>query len=809
MLKNYITIAFRNLTKNKIYSSINIVGLAIGISCCFLILAHVQDELSYDKFHKDSKNIYRVALKRLYSTHTTFYAIIPHSFAKVIEDDYPEVEKTVRLFANQNTTLFRYEDEKGELHLFEEKQFMLADSNFFDVFTVEIIKGDKNTALDGNNSIVITEETAKKYFGEVDPIGKIITSNQTDFKVSAVCENIPENSHFDFDIIAALGTFPFFNSLNFTGFSAYTYLKLKENTNPKQLEAKFPDMVLKYAAPQIEQSLGISYKEYQDKGNGYQYFLQNLGDIHLHSNLEAEMKVNGNITQVYIFISISIFILFLACINFMNLATARSAERAKEVGIRKALGSLKKQLITQFLTESIVISLVSLLIALVIISFALPYFNNLAGKTINIDFSNLNIIAGLIAFSILVGLLAGIYPAFFISSFNPIAVMKGQLNTGGKGALLRNGLVVFQFFISIILITGTLIVYKQMNYIQSTDLGYNKENIVIIEGIGNLGNKLETFKNEVNKVTGVSNVAFSSAMPGQPFFFGSSFIPEYKSEALITKTMVMDEDFQKTMGLEIIEGRGFDKAYNDSSSIILNEAALVALDIQDPIGSKITSKNNDPANNVTYTIVGIAKDFHFQSLRESISPLAILAPSGSNNFGFLAVHINNSELHSSLSDIENLWKEFENEMPFKHTFFEEDLKAQYISDKRFGEVFMVFASLAIIIACVGLFGLAAYTASLKTKEIGVRKVLGASISGIILMLTTKFTKLVLIAFVLAIPFTYYVMDWWLSSFAYKTEMGILPFLLAGTSAFGIAIITVSYQSIKAAIVNPVKSLKSE
>ena len=809
MLKSYITIALRNLVKNKIYSFINIAGLAIGITCCFLILAHVQDELSYDKFHKDAKNIYRVALKRLYPTHTTFYAIIPHSFASVMADDYPEVEQAVRLFSNQNTNLFRYEDDKGEIHLYEENQFMLADSNFFNIFTVPIIKGDKYTALHGANNIVITEEIAKKYFGDTNPIGKIITTNQTDFKITAVCENIPENSHFDFDMIAGLGTFPFFNTLNFTGFSAYTYLKLKDNSNPALLEEKFPDMVLKYAAPQIEQSMDIAYKQYQANGHGYQYFLQNLTDIHLQSNMEAEMKVNGSLSQVYIFISISIFILLLACINFMNLATARSAERAKEVGVRKALGSLKKQLIAQFLTESVIISLLSLVLALVMISFVLPYFNNLAGKSINIDYSNINIIGGLILFSILVGLLAGIYPAFIISSFNTISVIKGQLKSGGKGTILRNGLVVFQFFISIILITGTLIVYKQMHYMQTTDLGYEKENIVVIEGIGNLGNKLETFKNELNKISGVSNVAFSSAMPGQPFFFGSSFIPEENSEALVTKTMVMDEDFQETMGIEVIEGRGFDKAFNDSASIILNEAAVKALGINNPIGSKITSRNNNPVNNVTYTIIGITKDFHFQSLKESISPLVIVSPAGQNNFGFLAVRINGTKLQNTLISIENLWKEFVRETPFKHSFFEENMKAQYISDRRFGEVFMVFASLAIIIACVGLFGLAAYTASLKTKEIGVRKVLGASIAGIILMLTGKFTKLVIIAFIMAIPITYYLMDWWLSSFAYKTEMGIFPFLVAGLSALGIAIFTVSYQSIKAAIVNPVKSLKSE
>ncbi|MEM1134591.1 MAG: ABC transporter permease [Bacteroidota bacterium] len=809
MLKNYIKISLRSLFNNKVYAFINITGLAVGMSCCFLILAHVKDELSYDKFHKDATNIYRVALERLYPTHNTFYAIIPHSFAGVIAADYPEVEQVVRLFTNQNNDVFSYEDSQGQLHIYEEKHFMLADSNFFQVFTIPFIEGDIKTALNGANSIVITQKTAKKYFGNEMPIGKIISANQINYTVTAVCEDIPENSHFKFDLLAGIGGIPFFNTVNFTGFSAYTYLKLKENTSAKLLEAKFPDMVLKYAAPQIEQRMEVSFEQYQANGHGYRYFLQNLRDIHLYSNLEAEMRVNGNINQVYVFISISIFILILACINFMNLATARSTERAKEVGIRKALGSLKKQLVIQFLTESIVISLISLVFTMVIISFTLPYFNDLAGKQISINYSDIKLITALLLFSILVGLLAGIYPAFFISSYNTINIMKGQLRTGNKGAWLRDSLVVFQFFISIVLITGTIIVYKQMHFIQRTDLGYEKENIIVIEGADKLTDKLESFKNEISKISGVNSIAYSSSMPGKPFFFGSSFLPEGKPEAFVTKTMIIDEDFQATLGLEIIEGRGFSKAYNDSASIILNETAVKALGITNPIGAKISSRNNNPEDNITYTIIGITKDFNFQSLREEISPLTIQYRNPQNNFGFLAVSITGSSTNNIIKPIEETWKAFESTAPFKYTYFEEDLNTQYISDQRFGEIFIVFAILAIIIACVGLFGLAAYTASLKTKEIGVRKVLGASIAGIIIMLTNKFTRLVTLAFVCAIPVTYFAMNLWLSSFAFRTDMGILPFLVSGITALAIAVITVSYQAIRAAIVNPIKSLRSE
>lgn len=809
MLKNYIKIAFRNLFKNRVFTFINVAGLAIGISCCFLILAHVQDELSYDRFHKNAKNIYRIALERLYPTHHTFYAIIPHSFAEVVREDYPEVVDAVRLFTNQNTTVFRYEDEKGTVHIHEEKQFMLADSNFFKMFTVPLLKGNIESALDGPDKIVVTESIAKKYFGDIDPIGKVITANQVDYKVSAVCKDLPENSHFDFDLLAGLGSIPFFKTLNFTGFSAYTYLMLDEKADASFVESKLPETVLKYAAPQIEQSMNISYEQYQAQGHGYRYFLQNLADIHLHSNLEAEMKVNGSINQVYIFISISVFILLLACINFMNLATARSAERAKEVGVRKVMGSLKQQLIAQFLTESIVISCISLVLALVIISFALPYFNDLAGKQIELNFINIEIILGLIAFSIFVGIVSGIYPAFFITSFSIVNVMKGQFKSSNKGIWLRNGLVIFQFFISIVLIAGTLVVYRQMQYMKQTDLGYQKEEIIVLEGAGALGDKTETFKNELNKISGIMSAAVSSSMPGKPFFFGSSFRPEGKDEAFVTKVLVMDEDYQETLGLKLVEGRGFVKAFNDSTSIILNESAVKALGIVDPIGTKLTITNNNQGDNIQYTVVGIVSDFHFQSLRDEISPLAIIYPRN-NNFGFMAVRIeNNAQSQEAITAIESLWKEFQPEIPFKYTFFEEDLDAQYIADDRFGSVFFVFAILAIMIACIGLFGLAAYTASLKTKEIGVRKVLGASVLKIIFMLTGKFSILVIVAFVCAIPVIYYIMEMWLSSFAYRTSIGLMPFLLSGIIAFSIAWLTVSYQSIKAAIINPVKSLKSE
>lgn len=810
MLKNYLKTAIRSLLKNKIYSFINILGLSMSLASCILILLYVQHEFSYDNFHKDADKIYRVALERKYPTHATFYAVIPHSFAEVMQQDFPEVEMTTNIggFGNQGV-MVRYEKENQELIYFEEENFSIADSNFFNMFQVPFIKGNAETALLKANSIVVTESIAAKYFGTTEPMGKLLITDFGEMTVTGVCEDFSQNSHMTFDFVASSKTFQFFNQPNFMGFSAYTYLKLSEKGNAAQLESKFPQMVKNYASPQVETRLGISFDEYIAAGNGYRYFLQPIQDIHLTSQLESEIKPNGSLAYVRVFISIAIFVLLIACINFMNLATARSAERAREVGVRKTMGSKKGNLIAQFLTESIVMSLFCLVLAYILVFSLLPSFNNLVDKELVLQLNNL-IIPLSLPLALMVGVLAGIYPAFFLSSFNPVVVMKGKMQTNRSGALLRNGLVVFQFAISIVLIVGTLVINKQMTYMQEKNLGFDKEQTIIVERIGLLNTQQDAFRTELLNLAEVTAVGRANAVPGVGNrFLGTQFSPEGSSEIYTTKSVFVDDYFADAINLEIIAGRAFSEEFEDSLSIILNETAVRSFGIEDPIGMKIFDKNNNDVE-LVYTVVGVVKDFHFQSLRDEISPL-VLMPSTANTGGLnsMFVKIKTENATEVISKIEDKWKLLVETDPLKYSFYDQQLNGQYEAEQASGRLFLVFASLAILIACVGLFGLAAYITGLRTKEIGVRKVLGASVGSVVFLLSADFTKLVAISFVLAIPVSYYGMNWWLQDFAYQTSIGFEVYLIAGFSALFIAWATVSYQSIRAAMVNPTRSLRSE
>jgi putative ABC transport system permease protein len=815
MLKNYLRIAIRSLIKQKVYTIINVLGLSTGIASCILIVMFVTNEFSYDSFHTNADNIYKVALERKYPNHSTNYAIIPHSYADVMQHDFPEVTSVVKMGGPINQVVVNYKDEHDEVKQFEEDFIMAADSNFFTFFSIRVLKGDLKKVLLQQNDVVLTEETAKRYFGNSDPVGKTIRMFNQDFHVSGVCENIPDNSHFKFDFLSKWDD-NFFgggNQSNFTTFSAHVYIQLKPGADAKALQAKFPKMVDTYAAAQIERDLGKSWEDYKKEGNGYTYFLQPLKSIHLDPrNIEAKMQPGGNLNYVYFLISVAALILVIACINFMNLATARSAERAREVGVRKTMGSLKSQLVFQFLTESIVLSLFATALALTITWFVLPSFNNLVDKNLVLDFTGI-LPVGLLGIALLVGFLAGSYPAFALSSFNPVVVMKGNFTSNTKGTWLRNGLVVFQFFISIVLIVGTMVVAEQMQYMQNKSLGYDKEQMVIVERVFALENNARTFTEEVKRIANVEKAASAFSLLGrQGDFFGAQFTPEGSSEILTTKTMGIDDTFAETVGFEFTEGHGFSESTNDSLSIILNETAVKTLDIADPIGKKLSQVQRTPQGNVTvqYTIIGIIKDFNFQSLRDPVTPLTIQS---NESFGGGAAYIyaraKGKNATTVISDIEAAWKKIAPDQPFKYQFLDQNLTAQYESEKRAGKVFAIFSGLAIIIACVGLFGLAAYTANLRTKEIGIRKVLGASVGGIVVLLSRDFTKLIVIAFILATPFAWYMMDTWLQNFAYRIQLGVGIFLLAGVIALLIAWITVSYQSIKAAIVNPVKSLKNE
>lgn len=812
MLKNFIKIAFRNLIKQKVYTAINVLGLSVGVASCLLITLFVVDELSYDDFHANGDRLFKIALERKYPNHITNYAIIPHSYADVIQRDFPEVEATVKL-AGPNPSIVNYTNEQQEVKQFEEEFVMAADSNFFEVFSIKLLKGDPKKVLSKISDLVVTEETAKRYFGSADAVGKSLRLFDLDFTITGVCENVPENSHLKFDFMGKWSDEIFADGVreNFTSFSAHVYVLLKPGADPKATEAKFPKMVDTYAAAQIERDLQKSWDDYKKDGNGYRYFLQPVKSIHLDPlNIEAKMRPGGNANYVYFLICIAALILVIACINFMNLATARSAERAREVGVRKTMGSLKGQLVSQFLVESIVLSLIATFIAVAMAQLALPYFNELSGKTLFISYSPL-FIAGLIGTAFFVGFAAGSYPAFALSSILPMVVIKGNFSSNPRGAWLRNGLVVFQFFISIVLIVGTMVVTQQMQFMQNKSLGYDKDQVVVVERAFLLNDKAETFKDELRRLPGVRNVGSSFSLLGRSQdFFGSQFTAEGSSEILTTKSMGIDDEFAETIGFEFVDGHGYSKETNDSLSIILNESAVRTMEIIDPVGKKLNQINRTPQGNVevSYTIIGVIKDFNFQTLRDPITPLAIQSiETFQGNGGYVFVRVKPEVLNTIVSSIENTWKQIIPEHTFKFLFLDQDLKAHYEAEQRAGRVFAIFASLAIIIACVGLFGLSAYTASLRTKEIGVRKVLGASVGSVVVLLSKDFSKLILIAFALSVPASWYIMDRWLNGFAFRIEIGVSVFLIAGAASLFIAWITVSYQSIKAAIANPINSLR--
>ncbi len=813
MLTNFIKIAIRALLKQRIYSIINMLGLSIGIASCLLIVLYVSHELSYDQFHTRKDRLYKMALERKYPNHATNYAVIPHSFADVMVTDFPEVEATVKMGGPFNDVPVIYHPTESEERVFEEDFIMAADSNFFNIFSFKIIQGDPDKVFTNRSELVVTQETAQRYFGNDEPIGKVLHFFGQDFKVSGVCENIPQNSHFRFNVLIRAERNTFGRDPNFTGFDSHVYVLLQPGADASALEAKFPAMVDRYAASAIEQELGKSWEDYKKEGNGYRYFLQPLTGIHLDpTNIEAKITPGGNIQYVYFLSGIAILIIVIACINFMNLATARSAERSREVGVRKTLGSMKTQLVYQFLTESIILSCLSTLTAVLIVSLILPYFNELVDRQFSLSFSPM-IIIELIALSLVVGVLAGSYPAFALSSFNPAMVLKGSFSGNRKGVGFRNTLVVFQFFVSILLITGTLVVSKQMQFMQSKSLGYNKDQILIVERLFTLGERMETFMDEVRELPGVDNAAKSFALLGrQRDFFGAFYLPEGNTEVLTVKSMVIGDELAATVGFEFVEGHGYSRETNDSLSIMLNEAAVKALGLSNPVGKKIyqVQRAANGTVNVQLTIIGVIRDFNFQTLRDPITPLAIPSIETFGGGGVYAyARINASDLSNVVASVEEKWKTFVPDQPFKYQFLDQNLAAQYESEKTAGATFAVFSGLAIIIACVGLFGLTAYTALQRTKEIGVRKVLGASVPGVVLLLSRDFTKLVLIAFVLAVPLAWYIMSNWLQGFAYRIDLGIGIFFLSGIITIIIAWVTVSFQAVKAAMANPISSLRSE
>lgn len=807
MIRNYIKVAFRNLWKNKGYSAINIIGLAVGLASCLLIFLYVWDELRYDRFHEKADRIIRVHSAIRFGGSDLNLAVASDPMGASLKQDVPQVEEFTRIYASEGAMLIK----KGEVFI-SEPRIAYVDSTFFRVFSFPLLQGDPNTALNDPNTCVISAAAAVKYFGSVDAVGKVIERNdKTAFKVTAIMKDMPSNSHFRYDILLSMDNVNY-NFGNYLSHNFHTYILLRNKEGIAAVEKAIPAFVNKYVIPQAKLFTGIkSLEEFEKAGNRLSYSLMPLKDIHLNSTSFPELGVNGNKQNVYIFSAVAFFILVIACINFMNLSTARSANRAKEVGIRKVLGTDRKILISQFLTESTLVSLIGLAIAILITALVMPMFNDVAGKELTVKSLFMpGFLPLLLLIPIVVGLMAGAYPAFYLSGFQPISVLKGKLAGGFKRSRFRSALVVIQFAATIFLIVATIVVYNQLRYIRSQNLGFNKDQVLIVDNAYVLGDKVAAFRNEALRQPGITAGSISSYLPVEN---SSRSDNTYSKEAVMTsgsglnmQTWYVDEEYLKVMGMSMKAGRFFSREFQtDSNAMVINETTEKLLGFDNAVGKNLYFSDGNEATK-TYQIIGVVKNFNFESLRQKVGPLCFMLGQSS---GAVSFRINTKEVEGLVGYLEKQWKAMAPAMPFSYRFLDDSFDQMYRAEQRMGKLALIFSILAILVACMGLFGLATFAAEQRTKEIGIRKVLGASVQGIVEMLSLDFVKLVLFAAAIALPLSWWFMQKWLMNFAFRVNIQWWVLPLAALIALVIALGTVSYQAIKAALMNPVKSLKTE
>lgn len=813
MIKNYFKIAFRNIWKNKAYSAINIFGLAIGLATCLLISLYVTDELSYDKFFPKANRIYRINSDLSFGGAHMHITQTPDIMGELLKKDYPEVEEYTRIYTSEGSKLIK----KG-IEFIDEPRVANVDSTFFNVFALPVLKGNTHTALSQPNTVVLTASAAKKYFGTLDVLNKNIEVKEGEtvkpYRVSAVIEDIPDHSHFNFDLLFSM------KNVNYdwgqlTSHNFHTYLLLRPGTNATAFSKHFDEYVDKYIFPYVKQFIKVeSLDEMKQSGNKLEYSLMPLTKIHLYSDYTFEITPPGNIRYVYIFSAVALFILILACINFMNLSTARSAKRAREVGIRKVLGTGRKTLVAQFLTESTITALIAMAIAIGLAYLVLPLFNDIAAKSLSVkDLFGTKALLLLILLPVVVGLLAGSYPAFILSGFKPIIVLKSNTQGGFKKSILRSALVVFQFGTSIMLIISTIVMYSQLRFIQTKNLGFNKDQVLIVDGAYALNKNLKVFKHDVLAMRGVSSGTISGFLPVSN---SSRSDHTYSKGAVMNmnnsfgmQTWRVDYDYIKTMGMEIAEGRNFLPEHgSDSSAILITETTAKLLGYNEPIGKMIYVQTSDEQGGmmIPLEVIGVIKDFHFESMKQKMGPLCMRL---GRSAGLASFRIAAGSAKNLIPQIESTWKTMAPGMPFSYRFMNDSFNDMYRSEQRAGTIAIVFAALAILIACLGLFGLVTYMAEQRNKEIGIRKVLGASVTNVVTMLSKDFLVLVAVASVLAFPVAWWAMHKWLQDFEYRINVSAWIFLLAAFIALSIALLTVSYQAIKAAVANPVKSLRTE
>jgi len=819
MYKNLFKTALRDFKKHKAHTLINVFGLAISLACCLIIVIYVLDEFSYDSYHEKADQIYRVAAKGLIGNQEVNEAVTASQLAQTLVQEYPEVLQATRIQHTPNM-LIRYEDK-----VFNQDHFLWVDSTFFEIFTVPMLLGDPSTALKHHHSVIMTEEIAHKYFDNLaEALGKIVTfEDGTPYKVTGIVENCPINSHFQYGVLSPLSSWEWNWRQFWLNHWMYTYIVLPEHYEPQQLEAKFPDFIRQYVAPHIQEALGMTMAEFEESGKTLEFYLQPIKDIHIRSHISKELGVNSDVRYIYTFSLIAFFILLIACINYMNLSTATSVSRSREIGIRKVCGSDRRQLIIQFFVESILLALMAMLLAIIIVEFFKPFLSDLAGKNIEIRYFEYWFILPLIILvPVVVGFLAGVYPSLYLSALQPVKVLKASGGTGSKGrSSFRNLLVVFQFSISIFLFISTMVIYKQLMYVQEKRLGFDKENVVVIkrgwaigqnpdgtpqEGTGNTS-VMGAFKNDLLQNPEVISVSGSSSLPGQGFQDGVFTAKEISGDKHYPMNYFRtDYDFARTLKLEFLEGRFFSKEIaSDSNVVVINEATAQILGYKRPYVGKRIGVPGYP--DFSLNIIGVVKDFHYQSFHHKVQPLVMGIQTRSRIF--IAVRILPNRIPATVDYIAKTWDKYIPYKPFDFYFFDQEFDRLYEAEQKTGKLFTLFSVLAIFIACLGLFGLASFTTAQRTKEIGVRKVLGAGTANIVLQLSKDFTRWVFLANLIAWPAGWLFMNHWLNDFVYSVKLGLAGFVVAAFTALFIALLTVSTLTIKAALSDPVRSLRYE
>ena len=790
--------------KNKAFALLNIAGLAVGMAGFILIMLWVKDELSYDKFNEKEPRIVRIKVDYSLMGENINAVTSPPPMATVMKRDFPEVENVVR-FRDYGTGSVAYKEK-----YFTEDRIGYADSTIFDIFTIPLIKGNPKNVLAAPNTITISESVAQKYFGKEDPLGKILTLyNSVDFEITGVYKDIPDASHFHFDFIASLYSFNEYEQDEWVSFNFHTYVLLKENADLKSFEQNLDVLVDKYVNTQISHYLGETWEEIKKKGTWFKFSIQRLRDIHLRSHYGSELGINGDIKYVHIFITVAFFILLLACINFTNLSTAKAITRSKEIGVKKVFGEKVPRLILHHLSESFIIVFIAHMAAMILVEVCLPLFNNITSKNLDIDYYSPTILLGLLALIVVTSIFSGSYPAFYLSSYKPISALKSEIAAGKKKTLFRSFMVIGQFVISIILLCSTLLLNKQMHYIHNKELGFDRENLLAIYNNSLSWSDMNNLRNDLMQNPVIKNASITEFIPIGHYNSNSVHFKDGIKSSNFTEyfSSYVDCNYTKTLGIEIIKGRGFsDKLQTDSASVLLNEAAARSFGWKDPIGKTIGKPGNN-GDLYLYTVIGVVKDFNFQSVHNPIQPYILYLGQSS---GALTIRMGaNTNIPSLLNLLKEKWAEYEPDRPLNYSFYNDKLNYMYASEVNLNKILIAFTFIAFFVSCLGLIGLAMFTTEQRKKEIGIRKVVGANITQVGRLLSYDFTKLIILAFIIACPISYYIMDKWLENFAYKTNISWWIFAVAGLLSYLTAMIAIGYQSYKVSAANPVDTLRDE